>query len=278
MKKIIQQKTLSMFILVCMLCLVMSPVTLGATGFSGVVFKDSSNSVIVVDFNDYLDTLIERDGPLYNHLFTAGTRTLKVAINGVRDDEVPPRHIPFNSYLDELISLPAGDRTPANALNQVGDTDLYTSAEVATFVVPVVSGDTLDFGPYVAPATGPTASDFKLTGGEGVAEVTGTAVGNAITFEVVPTATYTGASVCLSEEVRVTVTHPGVKSREPVLADPGELIADATMLGKFGIEKTSVTGEELIAKTATDSIEVTLESTADPTKTTTYTLTFVEKI
>jgi len=126
--------------------------------------------------------------------------------------------------------------------------------------------------------TGPTASNFKLTGGEGVVEVTGTAVGNEITFAVVPDATYTGASVRLSEEVHVTVTHPGIKEREASpLVDPGDLIADATMLVKFGLEKTSATGAELIAKTANESIKVTLASTADETKTTTYTLTFVEK-
>jgi len=254
---------------------------MGATGFSGVIFQDNDGRLIVSTYDDYADALLEAEGPLYDHLFTPGTRNLKVSIYGVIDDQSPARHIPYDSYADALLDLiGAGDNdlSVANALNNVQNTDLFSSENIATFVVPVVSGDTLSFEPYVAPATGPTASNFKITGGAEVAEVNGTAVDNAITFKVVPTATYTGASVWLSEKVHVTVTHPGVKPREPKLADAGDLIANTEMLGKFGIEKTSVTGEELIAKTANESIKVKLESTADPTKTTTYTLTFVEKI
>ena len=108
--------------------------------------------------------------------------------------------------------------------------------------------------------------------------VNGTVAGNEITFAVDPAATYTNASVTLSQDVRVTVTKAGeaTPSRTDVLVNQGVLSTDVGLLGAFNITKNEATGTELIAQTPTGTaITVLLKSVTDATKTTTYTVKFV---
>ena len=130
-------------------------------------------------------------------------------------------------------------------------------------------------------AGAPTAYAFLLGGDAGVTPVNGNIVGNQITFVVDPAAEYTTASVTLSHDVRVTVTKAGetAPARTGVLVDQGVLSADAGLLGAFDITKTSATGAELIAQTPSGTaITVELESVADPSNKTTYTVKFVTVI
>lgn len=134
--------------------------------------------------------------------------------------------------------------------------------------------DWYEFVPPAVPA--PTASAFSIGGGTGVTTVNGALNGNAITFTVDPSATYTTASVTVSADVYVTVTKYGetTPSRTDVNVEKGTLTADAGMLSAFSVTKTSATGQELISQTASGPITVLLKSQADQTKTTTYTVNF----
>lgn len=162
-----------------------------------------------------------------------------------------------------------------NASTYVETAPLYTSMPSSVTVVTLDSSSNVVKN-VVSLVPAPTASAFSI-GGTGVTTVNGALSGNAITFTVDPSATYTTASVNVSADVYVTVTKYGATtpSRTDVNVEKGTLTADAGMLSAFTVTKTSATGQELLSQTASGPITVLLKSQADQTKTTTYTVNFV---
>lgn len=209
-------------------------------------------------------------GNLYKHFTTVAENT-KAIINSQR------QYVSYENVQAAFSTAQKKGET-LDVKSYVETAPLYTMPAIVTVVTMDEQFNIVKT--IVNLTTGPTAWDFKLTGGEGVAEVIGTAEeGNAITFVVDTNATYTGASVTLSDDVWVTVTGPGITERSPVNVLKGDLKADTTLLKRFDLkDKTSATGDELIAKTQNELIQVVLESQAPDKTQTTYTLKFVAKI